>query len=230
MSGSALPLTLTAEQDAPTVSKSARWLALGAVVGPVLFEVAWVVLGFVSPGYTLFDHQFTHYSPISQSISGLGMGSTAPFMNTAFIVSGLVTIAGGYGVLATTTAVGRTAARRVCVALLGLTGVGQVVDGIFHLDAWLLHTIGFLLALGTPVISFLVAGFYFRGIPRWRRFGTWLLLGSPLTLLLVVGYFMTFQPTADGAEHGVAGLVQRIGVIEVHAWFVAMGWLAFRRR
>ena len=230
MSRSVLPVTLTAEHDAPTVSRSARWLALGAVVGPVLFDVAWVVLGLVSRGYTLFDHTFTHYSPISQSISGLGMGSTAPFMNAAFIVSGLVTMVGAYGVLATTTAVGRTTARRVCAALLGLTGVGQVIDGTFHLDAWLPHTIGFLFAMGTPVISFLVAGFYFRRIRRWRRFGTRLLLGSPLTLLLVVAYFMTFQPTADGAEHGIAGLVQRIGVIEVHSWFAAMGLLAFRRR
>lgn len=34
---------------------------------------------------------------------------------------------------------------------------------------------------------------------------------------------MTFQPIAEGAEQGVAGLVQRVDIVEVHAWFVAMG-------
>jgi hypothetical protein len=74
-----------------------------------------------------------------------------------------------------------------------------------------------------------VAGRYLRDIPCWRRFGTWLLFGSPLTLLLAVLFFLTFQPTADGAQEGVAGLIQRLLTIEVLAWLVAMGWLAFRR-
>ncbi|MFG1949501.1 hypothetical protein [Micromonospora sp. NPDC048830] len=73
------------------------------------------------------------------------------------------------------------------------------------------------------------AGRWFRDVAGWRRFGAWLPFGSPLTLALLVTFFATFQPTADGAEHGVAGLVQRLLVLEVHAWFVAIGWLAYRR-
>ena len=207
----------------------ARRLALGAVIGPVLFTLAWLVLGFVSTGYTLFDHRFTDYSPISQPISGLGMGSTAPYMNAAFVVTGLILVAGVVGVFRTTRTAGRPVLRRTAVVLLACTGVGLVIDGVFNLEAVLPHFLGFALGLGTPVISFLVAGRYFRGIPDWRRFGTWLRLGSPLTLALLIAFFMTFQPTADGAERGIAGLVQRVGVIEVMAWFVAMGWLAYRR-
>jgi hypothetical protein len=218
----------------PTAPSAAQRLALGAIVGPVVFNLAWLLLGFVSPGYTLFGHRFTDYSPISQPISGLGMGSTAPYMNAAFVITGLMLIAGVIGVLQTTKAIdpkpgGRPTARRVTLFLLACTGMGQVVDGIFNLEAAMPHFIGFGLALGTPIISFLVAGRYFRGIPQWRRLGTWLLLGSPLTAILLTLFFMTFQPTADGAEHGVAGIVQRAGVIEMHVWFVAMGWLARRR-
>ncbi|MFD2354770.1 hypothetical protein ACFSTC_44170 [Nonomuraea ferruginea] len=66
----------------------------GAVAGPALFALSWVVLGLVSPGYTLFGHRFTGYSPISQPVSGLGMGVTGPFMNAAFVVTGLMLIAG----------------------------------------------------------------------------------------------------------------------------------------
>ena len=64
---------------------------------------------------------------------------------------------------------------------------------------------------------------------RWRRFGSWLLLGSPLTLALLVLYFMTFSPTAAGARTGVTGLTERILVVEVYAWFVAMGWKSFQQ-
>ncbi|HEX5597242.1 MAG TPA: DUF998 domain-containing protein [Micromonosporaceae bacterium] len=210
-----------------------RWLALGAVIGPVLFTLAWLILGLVSNGYTLFGHRFTDYTPISQPISGLGMGATAPYMNTAFIVTGLLLIAGIIGTFRATNAAnvtGRSALlRRTALVLLACTGAGQVVCGLFDLEAVMPHMLGFLLALGTPVVSFLAAGLYLRRIPAWRRFGTWLLLGSPLTLILLVAFFITFQPTADGAERGIAGLVQRAGVVEVHAWFVAMGWRAHRR-
>ncbi|HEX5995465.1 MAG TPA: DUF998 domain-containing protein [Jiangellales bacterium] len=208
----------------------ARRLALGAVVGPILFTLAWLVLGFVSPGYTLFDHRFTDYSPISQPISGLGMGATAPYMNAAFVITGLVLIAGLVGVFRTTRAADGTRLRRTAFVLLACTGLGQVVCGIFNFEAVMPHMLGFLLALGTPVVAFPLAGRYFRRVPGWRRFGTLLLLGGPLTLASLVAFFLTFQPTADGAEHGIAGLVQRVGAVEVLAWFVAMGWLAYRRR
>lgn len=209
-------------------SRSHRLLALGAVVGPVLFTLAWLVLGILSPGYTLFGHRFTDYSPVSQPISGLGMGSTAPYMNTAFVVTGLILFAGVIGVFRVLPA-DRPVLRRWSLALLACTGIGQVLCGIFNLEAMMLHNLGVGLGIGTPVVAFLVAGAYLRGLPDWRRFGTRLLLGSPLTLALLVAFFATFQPTADGAEHGIAGLVQRLLVLQVHAWFVAMGWLAYRR-
>src|SRR6266511_4010970 len=176
--------SVTSPVKSPVPARS-RWLAWGAVAGPVLFTLAWLVLGFLSPGYTIWGTRIAPYSPISQPISGLGMGATAPYMNAAFILGGLLLLAG---------------------------------------------VLGFLLAIGTPVVSFLAVGLYLRGIPRWRRFGGWLLLGSPLTLLLLVAFFQTFEPPVSGAQHGVAGLIQRLLAIEVLAWFVAMRWLASRPR
>src|SRR6266702_2707664 len=174
-----------------------RWLALGAVVGPILFTLAWIILGELSPGYTAWGIRIAPYSPISQPISGLGLGPTAPFMNAAFVLTGLLTLVG--------------------------------VDGIFTLESFLPHTAGFLLATASPVPTFVVIGLLLRRIPRFRRFGTWLLLGSPLTLALVVLYFLTFSPTVAGIQTGVAGLTERILAVEVHAWLVALGALAFRR-
>jgi len=48
---------------------------------------------------------------------------------------------------------------------------------------------------------------------------------TDLRVLLVA----TFKPTADGAEHGIAGLVQRLLLLQIHGWFVAMGMLAYLR-
>jgi hypothetical protein len=207
----------------------ARWLALGAIAGPVLFTVAWFVLGFLSPGFTIFGTKTAPYSPISAGISGLGLGPTAPFMNAAFVLNGLLLAVGVVGTFHSIRELS-TVARWSCTVLLGLAPLGSIMDGIFTLESFVPHFLGFALAMGAPIVSFLVIGLLLRRIPRWRRFANQLLLGGPLTLALLVLYFATFSPTAAGAKTGVAGLTERILIVEVLAWFVAMGWLAFRRQ
>src|SRR5918998_6019931 len=91
----------TPDPAAPVTSEATRWLALGAVAGPAVFTLAWFILGFLSPGYTIFGTKIAPYSPISQPISGLGMGPTAPFMNAAFVLSGILLMAGVIGVFQT---------------------------------------------------------------------------------------------------------------------------------
>ncbi len=219
----------SADPAALATPRAARWLALGAVAGPVLFTLAWLILGFLSPGFTIFGTLIAPYSPISAGISGLGLGPTAPYMNAAFVLGGLLVIVGVVGIFQGIPEMGAVA-RWSCTVLLALSGLGMAVDGIFTLESFFPHFIGFILGAATPIVSFLVSGFSLRRIPRWRRFGSWLLLGSPLTLALLVLYFLTFSPTAAGARTGVAGLTERLLVVEVHAWIVSMGWLVFRRQ
>jgi hypothetical protein len=205
----------------------ARWLALGAIAGPVVFTLGWFVLGFVSPGYTMWGVHVAPYSAISQPLSGLGLGPTAPFMNAAFILSGLLMVAGAVGVFRAIPELGPIA-RWTCTALLAVPGLGALIDGIFTLETIFLHAIGFGLAL-TTVVGFPVIGLFLRRIPSWRRLGTWLVVAGPLTLALAVLYFTTFTPTVEGSMHGIAGLTERVLVLELDAWYVALGWLAFRR-
>jgi hypothetical protein len=40
----------------------------------------------------------------------------------------------------------------------------MLVDGVFDLEAMMPHLIGFLLALGSPVVGFGVAAWYLRGL------------------------------------------------------------------
>ncbi len=218
------------QSAAPATREGARWLAVGAVAGPVLFTLAWFVLGFLSPGIRFGASPLIPSSPITAPISGLGIGPTGPFMNAAFVLGGLLLIVGVLGVFQTADmAGGRPWARWASAMLLALTGVGLMLDGIFTLESFFPHLMGVLLGTDTPVVRFLAAGSYFHGIPRWRRFGNWLLLGSPLTLLLLLLSQLTFDQDTIVAGRGGAGLTSRILALEVLAWFVAMGWLAFRR-
>ena len=202
-------------------------LALGAVAGPILFTLGWFILGFISPGYTMWGTRIAPYSVISQPLSGLGLGPTGPLMNATFILSGLLIVAGAVGIFRKIDELG-PAARWIGTVLLALPGLGAVVDGVFTLEHFFFHFVGFGLAL-TTVVGFPVIGFLLRRLPSWRGFGSWLIAAGPLTLALTVLYFATFTPTIEGVRHGVAGLTERLLVLELQAWYVALGWLAFTK-
>jgi hypothetical membrane protein len=203
-------------------------LELGAVAGPIVMTLAWLALGFASPGYYMWGVHVAPYSPISQPISGLGLGPTGPFMNAAFIVSGLLLITGAFGIFQQLPGLSRRT-RWIATALLALPGVGSVIDGLFTFEQVLPHLAGFLLLLAT-VAGFPVAGALLRREPQSRALGTLLMVAGPVTLALVALYFLTFTPTIEGIQTGVAGLTERIAVGEVGAWYVALGWLVYRRR
>ncbi len=209
---------------------TARWLSLGAVAGPVLLNLAWVVLGLMRPATkSAWGVSGGITGMITQPFSGLGLGPNGFLFNAAFVFTGLLLMAGVFGIFQTIEANSRPAARRVSAALLGLSGVGSVICGIFTIQSFLPHMFGFLLGTAIPVIGFVTTGFFLRRIPLWRQFGTWLLFGSPLTVVLLVLFFANFRFDTMAAGVGFAGLTERILVIEVQAWFVSMGWLAFRR-
>jgi hypothetical membrane protein len=206
------------EKPPPT---AARWLALGAVVSPVLFTLAWIVLGGLRPGYSL----------LAQPISDLGLGENALFMNTVFVVSGLLLLIGVVGILLCTRAEVGTAARWSFVVLLALPPLGQSVDGFFTEAPSTLpgHLLGALIGFFTPIVGFLVTGLMLRRSPSFRRVGNWLLLASPLMLVVVFVYFQTGVPGAPFTGLGLGGLTERIMVLHMQAWYAILGWVAFRR-
>jgi hypothetical protein len=205
-----------------------RVLALGAGVGHILFTLSWFILGFLSPGFTMFGIVIEPYSAIAMPLSGLGLGPTGPFMNAAFVLSGLFVLAGVVGVFQSIEEL-RPAARWGLMALFALSPLGMVIDGFFTLESFMPHMAGFLLGTGTPVVSFLVLGLWLRRIPHWRQVGSWLILSSPLTLVLVILSFVTFDQTAVIAGRGIAGLTERILCVELAALFTLLSWLAYRR-
>lgn len=211
----------------PAKQSYRRWFALSVVIGEILFTLAWLLLGFISPGFTIFGTEIKPYSVIATPISGLGLGVTAPFMNASFIVSGMLILVGVVGVFQSIPTVSNIG-RWICIAIFGLSAVGMAMDGIFTLESFLPHMLGFLLAIGSLVIGFLVAGALLRRIPSWRRFANGLLLASPVTLMLLIISLATFQQEQVVAGLGIAGLTERILCLYVGAWLAALGWKAYR--
>jgi uncharacterized membrane protein len=210
------------------IARIAHWLALGAIIGPVLFTLAWVVLGAISPGYTAWGITFAPYSPVTQPISGLGLGPAGPYMNAAFVLCGAFLLAGVVGIFLTFTELG-VAARWICAMPLALSALGVAMDGVFTLESFFLHFVGFGLGCGAAALGFFATGRVLRRVPRYRGFGNALLLAGPLTVALIILSQATFDQTAIIAGQGIAGLTERILVVEVLTWFAALGWLAFRR-
>jgi Protein of unknown function (DUF998) len=197
-----------------------RWLALGAVVGPVLGTLVWIVLGFLRPGY----------SPISQQISALGIGPNGAFINAALMLDGLLCMVAIIAVFQSLKKELGTVARWTFTALLLLSPFGLLWIGIFTMNTLALHLVGAQLAFTTPIIALPIAGFVLRRVPNWRRLGTWMMvISGPLTLVLLIG-FITSVPVSERVTGGGSyGLWERALVSEIYAWYVAMGWRAFRR-
>jgi hypothetical membrane protein len=200
------------------------------VAGPVVFDLTWLVLGMLRPGFSI----------ISQPVSGLGIaagpccrpgGPDSALMNAAFVAQGLLIVVGVFAAFQTIRELS-PAARRTCVLLLGIGGVGSAMDGVFTLaSAPLGHLTGFLLLFFVvPLCGFTTCGLLLRRSVSWRRFGTLLAaVGCPVTLALSILFFLTFNPSTVGTDQGVAGLTERIAGFELQGWYAALGWLAFRK-
>jgi hypothetical protein len=204
------------------------WLALGAGAGHILFTLSWFILGFLSPGFTMFGIVIEPYSAIAIPLSGLGLGPTGPFMNVAFILSGLLVLAGVIGIFYSIRELS-IVARWGFIAIFALSPLGMVIDGWFTIESFMPHMAGYLLAAGSPVVGFLALGILLRRITYWKPLGNWLMLSSPLTLLLLILSLVTFDQTAVVAGHGIAGLTERILCVELAVVFTAISWLAYHR-
>jgi hypothetical membrane protein len=208
--------------------RSAAWLA---VAGPALFTLAWIALGILQPPtHNMYGIMGGISGAISNPISGLGVGPHAQLFNAAFVICGILTLMGTVGVFRVL-GQPRRVAYWCSLVLLALSPIGLAMAGIYDLATSIaLHTAAAGLLFLAPVAGFAVAGSYLRGIPQWRRFGTALLIASPLSLVLAVLYVVSFNQAAVAAGEGIAGLTERILILEIQAWYVAMGWRALRER
>ncbi|GAA1997430.1 DUF998 domain-containing protein [Microbacterium pumilum] len=192
---------------------TASRLALLVPAGAIVFTLAWLVLGAVSPGYELFGNVIEPYSWISQPVSGLGLGVTGPWMNAAFVVGGVLVLTGTLSTAGAWRRSGRSGT--TAVALMALTGAGMILCGSFTLESMMLHLLGFLLAAPSPAVGFLFAAVALRRTDA--ALGWIALAGGVLALALFAVFMAIFDATGAGGNEGVAGLVQRALIVVVLA-------------
>lgn len=179
------------------------WLGLAAAVGGIGFTILYTVLGALRQGY----------DPVRQQISALGAGSDGLPLNVGFVLSGLLLIAGMYG-LGRSLGRGASPGRRWAVTvLLAAPALGLIICGFFHMDTNLLvHTIGAQIACTLPIITFAVAAGLLWRITR--PIALWLAISAALTLLALLGYvFLSATSPSDFSTiegGGIVGLWERI--------------------
>ena len=191
-------------------------LPLGAIGGPILFDVAWMVIGHLRPGY----------SSVSRPISALAIGPDGVFVRTAFLLYGALVTVGTVSALRSVKQELGAVAHWACTLLLILSPLGILWTGVFTMDAMVLHIAGAQVGCGTPIIVLPIAGLLLGRAPSWRRFGTWMLLGGPLTIALTAGFMESVPLSAMATGGGTFGLWQRALFLEIQAWYVAIGWMA----
>jgi len=208
-------------------------LLAGGVAGPILFVLAFTVLGAIHPGYT----------PMRQFVSLLSLSDDGWTMTLAFLVSGCLVIAGAVGIRRSI----RTGPGcRWIPRLTGAAGVGLVVAGIFPTDplqgyppgapeglplsgSWHagLHVLAALLIfVGLPMASFIAARrFAVDGLSGWMAYSV-----ASGVVMVVANAATSASPGTVGLFPDIAGLLQRVSLIGGFGWLAAFCLLLLRAR
>ena len=186
---------------------SLRLLAICGFVAPIWFIIMWIVSGAMYLGY---DH-------ITQYISDLGaVGSpVAWFFNPLGLgVYGLLIIAFSYGLYK------GIKESLVGPALLGLSGVGVILVGIFPMPLPA-HSLAFLIMAISVILSCFALPVCFKKDARWKNLQKYTLLTGVLALIFL------FLPLL-GSSIGIGGLIQRIWGAILWVWMFVVAVRLYR--
>ncbi len=194
-------------------------LALAGFAGPIIFISVFIILGFISLGY----------SPVSQVISELELYKYGTVQVVNFIVSGTLLIVfsiGFYKAMQGFIKKGRVAAVSI---LLALGGVGLILGGVFvtdpsgpnvaHTIRGVLHVIaGFMLFALPPPIAFIVVGLSLSNVRYLRAYRIYSVLAGIAAYGLIALFLFASGNTQLGGSH-TTGIFNRIATIEALAWY-----------
>ncbi|MGH3458298.1 DUF998 domain-containing protein [Aeromicrobium sp.] len=180
------------------------------IVGPVLFTAAFIV-------QELFRRD--EYSPIAESVSALEAGPNGWVQQANFVVLGLLTIVFAIGLHR---GLRRSRAGWIGPALLGLSGVGNILAAVFPLreDAAGLtydpggHAVAGILFFLTSALALIALSSRLHLDERWRSLAVYTAVAGFLALagFVVMGVFVV---PADAPLDDWVGLGQRILVLAV---------------
>ena len=198
-----------------------RVLALGGVVGPILFSLIVVFSAILRP----------EYSHVANFISELGATGTshASLMNYGgFLPAGIFLAGFGFSL---TRLLPRGRPTLAAALLATVFGVGVALSGLVSCDAGCPQiggtTANFIHDKIAP-ISFLcliaatgILGVHFRRLPAWRSLSLYSLLTSVLALVLLMALVNSLEARA------LTGLWQRSMLAVLFLWTTVVGWKVF---
>ena len=192
----------------------AAWVG---VVSPVLFVLVFSLDGFLQPGY----------STLSQMISWLALRPNGWVQDGNFVVFGLLLVLFAIGFFLRMRPLMSKKWLWTSTILLLVSGAGWANDGVFVSDApgdpgltvhGMLHNIGFLVIFSLLVITFFIIGRQLLNVSAWRRYGWY----ATVSGFAALGLFL-FQIYTGLDAPQIAGLANRLLIIEAVAWYAVMG-------
>lgn len=172
-----------------------RWLWCG-LVGSVLFNGGWIVLGCLRAGY----------SHVREPISALSLGPDGWMQRLNFAMFGVLLMifaAGMYVALRP----GRCA--RLFTALQALSGAGLIVAGMFAMSGpgapW--HNVGAYTSFLSRVLAGFVLAVPLADAPAWRGWATYSVATSIAMMLSLATFGVVL------AHHGPAGIFEKMSTL-----------------
>lgn len=200
---------------------SLKFLALGGVIGPLLFTITTLICAGLRPDY----------SHIHQFISELGATRTpnADLMNwIGFIPSGIMMSFFG---LSLTLILPKKMSARSGSVLIIMFGLGLVVVGFFSCDEGcprqgsLENNIHDQISgpiFVCAIIGIAVQGLTFRRLPNWRK----LWIYSIASAILAFVFLITLIESLD--SYRFTGMWQRLLLLTLFLWFGIVGFNLFK--
>ena len=199
-----------------------RFLALGGVVGPVVFTSVVILCAALRP----------EYSHVRQFMSELGEsgGPHAWLMNLlGFIPSGLFLTAFGASLASL---VPRTTLSVVAAGLIIVFGLGIAGAGVYSCDLGCprrglsveatLHEVVSIIAFLAGVLGIALWAYRFRELPAWQSLWRYSAASSAAALALLLAL------NASVESRAFTGVWQRLFVSTLLAWCVIIGLRVFR--
>ena len=197
---------------------SLRFIALGGIVGPLLFTLTTIICASLRP----------HYSHISQFISELGATGSpnAYLMNFAgFIPAGLMIALLGLSLILKLPKKFLTITGSVLITVFGIC---VIIVGIFSNDfpeipegagsmSNMIHNQVSLLMFLLVIIGILILGISYRKLPSWR--GLWLY--SVVSSLISFGLLVAFIISTQSLTY--TGIWQRLFLLSIFLWMGIVG-------
>lgn len=204
--------------------RTARWFALGGIVGPLLLILGTMIGGALRPGY----------SHVRDAMSDLGVGLNPWILNVPLVLCGLLMTAMA---MAFHSLLPELKNHRSAGIMLGLFGLLYASAGIFHepdsnppllLTEFLHFFLAMFIAMPLLITTLFMIGSQLRKNSPWHGYGVYTTASAWLMIVVMPTMFAFFAPSSPLYSVGVGGLAERAFFGIFFVWFAVTGWFLFR--